>query len=399
MRGRRRTPPGSRHAGEGRVHRDVHWLRGLRWTLVAVVAVGGTGFAFAYGLGLRANPVPPPAPAAPALAAEGAPVVTVGAYPLDARPTATVPLVADPTAAGSSAADVRAAGLAADGIPRTALEAYQDAAARESTRAPDCQLPWQLPAAIGRVESDHGRFGDSVLYSDGRSAPPIIGIPLDGNGTALIRDTDHGVLDGDRVYDHAVGPMQFIPSTWRSYGVDANGDGTADPFNVFDAAAAAADYLCAAGGDLSTARGQQRAVSAYNHSSAYVELVLRIERIYSDGALDFGAPADPTPPPDVPPANPGPPLSTGDPGVPPAGSTTTVTVTAAPGSTSAAPSSGGPPPSSGPPSSAPSTSDAPTTDVPSTDPPTSDPPTSDAPTTDAPTTDAPSTDTPATPSP
>ena len=367
-------PPAPRHAGKGHPRRGAGWARRLRWTLVAAVAVGGTGIAFAYGLGLSANPVPPAAPAAPALAAHAAATVTASPYPLDAPPTvALIAAATSGSASASASTDRQAAGLAADGIPRTALEAYQDAATRESTRHPECHLPWQLPAAIGRVESDHGRFGNAVLYSDGLSAPRIIGIPLDGNGTALIRDTDHGVLDRDRVYDHAVGPMQFIPSTWRSYGVDANCDGVADPFNVFDAAAAAGDYLCAAGGDLATAHGQQRAVSAYNHSSAYVELVLRIERIYSDGTLDFGAPADPTPPPAVPPANPGPPLSTGDPGVPPSGSTTTVIVTASPGSTTAPPPSSGPAPSSGPPTSAPPASDPPSSDAPTSETPSSDP--------------------------
>ena len=46
--------------------------------------------------------------------------------------------------------------------------------------------------------------------------------------------------------------MQFIPSTWALYGADGNGDGVADPFNIFDAAAAAAHYLCRAGGNLQT---------------------------------------------------------------------------------------------------------------------------------------------------
>src|SRR5437764_60980 len=83
-------------------------------------------------------------------------------------------------------------------------------------------------------------FAGAVLHSDGLSTPRVIGIALNGNGTALIRDTDGGRLDGDTVYDRAVGPMQFIPSTWAGWSVDANGDGRADPFNIFDAAAAAA---------------------------------------------------------------------------------------------------------------------------------------------------------------
>jgi membrane-bound lytic murein transglycosylase B len=97
--------------------------------------------------------------------------------------------------------------LAADGIPAVALDAYRKAAARVAGTYPGCGLPWPLLAAIGRVESDHGRFAGSQLYTDGTDAPRVIGIPLNGQGTALIRDSDHGLLDGDTVYDRAVGPM------------------------------------------------------------------------------------------------------------------------------------------------------------------------------------------------
>jgi membrane-bound lytic murein transglycosylase B len=200
--------------------------------------------------------------------------------------------------------------LAADGIPATALLAYRQAADREQLRVPGCGLSWPLLAAIGRVESDHGRFAGAVLHTDGLSAPPVIGIPLDGHGTALIRDTDGGRLDGDRTYDRAVGPMQFIPSTWAGYGVDADGDGAANPFDIFDAAAAAADYLCAAGGDLTTLEGQRRAVLAYNHSDAYLETVLSLEAVYARGVPGLTVPvlpSDPGPilPPTAPPVNPG----------------------------------------------------------------------------------------------
>jgi membrane-bound lytic murein transglycosylase B len=203
--------------------------------------------------------------------------------------------------------------LAADGIPRTALNAYENGAQRANLIYPTCQIPWPLLAGIGRVESDHGRFGGAVLYSNGTSSHKILGIPLDGTRSAKIPDTDNGRLDGDKVWDRAVGPMQFIPSTWRSYGVDGNGDGVVDPFNIFDAAAAAADYLCVAGGDLGTEHGQERAVLAYNHSSAYLAEVLGLERTYAAGVgliVPVG-PAAPTPPkktPHVPPVDPGPPL-------------------------------------------------------------------------------------------
>ena len=74
----------------------------------------------------------------------------------------------------------------------------------------------------------------------------------------------------------AVGWMQFIPSTWKAYGVDANGDGRADPYNPVDAICAAARYLKAAGGDTNLRRG----IFAYNHASWYVDEVLLYARQY-----------------------------------------------------------------------------------------------------------------------
>jgi Transglycosylase SLT domain len=74
----------------------------------------------------------------------------------------------------------------------------------------------------------------------------------------------------------AVGWMQFLPSTWKMYGVDANGDGRADPYNPVDAICSAARYLKAAGGDTDI----QKAIFAYNHASWYVDEVLLYARQY-----------------------------------------------------------------------------------------------------------------------
>nr|WP_254704719.1 lytic murein transglycosylase [Rhodococcus pyridinivorans] len=160
------------------------------------------------------------------------------------------------------------------GIPTTALEAYGHAAAVLAVGTPDCGLSWTTLAGIGNVESSHGRFGGASLGSDGSVSPPIRGVPLDGTrGNAEIRDTDGGRLDGDPVLDRAVGPMQFIPETWERWGVDANGDGIADPDNIDDAALTAGRYLCDRGGDLTTAEGWMNALMAYNRSTEYLMLV------------------------------------------------------------------------------------------------------------------------------
>jgi murein DD-endopeptidase MepM/ murein hydrolase activator NlpD len=94
-------------------------------------------------------------------------------------------------------------------------------------------VPWQVLAAINEVETDYGR--DLSLSSAG-----------------------------------AEGWMQFLPSEWAQYGVDANGDGWEDPYNPADAIFAAARYLKAAGGDTDV----KAAVFSYNHSQAYVESVM-----------------------------------------------------------------------------------------------------------------------------
>jgi membrane-bound lytic murein transglycosylase B len=162
-----------------------------------------------------------------------------------------------------------------------ALDAYLRAALDIEAVHPTCGLPWWLLAGIGRVESGHGTFATSELDAAGTARPSIIGIALDGgNDTAVITDTDGGTLDGDVVSDRAVGPMQFIPSTWSRYAADGNGDAVADPQNLYDAAHAAADYLCTAGGDLTTDAGIHRAVFAYNHSEAYVSNVLSFAQDY-----------------------------------------------------------------------------------------------------------------------
>jgi membrane-bound lytic murein transglycosylase B len=170
------------------------------------------------------------------------------------------------------------------GIPAAALAAYQRAETVINSADQSCHLSWQLIAAIGRVESDHGRTNGNSLDSKGDARPGIYGIALDGsNGTTRISDTDAGQYDADAKFDRAIGPMQFIPSTWSVVGVDADGDGQRNPQDIDDAALATAVYLCSGSDDLSTTSGQEGAVYRYNHSQSYVDLVLSIMNAYLDG--------------------------------------------------------------------------------------------------------------------
>jgi membrane-bound lytic murein transglycosylase B len=159
------------------------------------------------------------------------------------------------------------------GIPARALRAYAVAADLTNDAAPTCRIGWNTVAAIGFVESAHGSQGGGSLTTTGRASGPIIGPSLNGDSFAAIPDTDAGALDGDALWDHAVGPMQFIPSTWNLAGRDGNGDGVADPLNIDDAALSAATYLCAGGRDLTTDRGWTDAVLSYNQSDSYVRQV------------------------------------------------------------------------------------------------------------------------------
>lgn len=177
-----------------------------------------------------------------------------------------------------TAANPSAAGLPTTGgnnsIPATALLAYKKAADRLAVEDPSCHLPWSLLAGIGRVESNHARGwgSNSGLTAAGVATPAILGPVLDGSvpGTARLLDTDGGQLDGNASFDRAVGPLQFVPGTWKLLGRDGNGDGVADPNNIWDASLSAGAFLCDGGRDLSNPAAQSAAVFAYNPSQDYV---------------------------------------------------------------------------------------------------------------------------------
>ncbi len=181
-------------------------------------------------------------------------------------------------------------------MPLAALNAYRRAAASVAYSYAGCQLSWGVVAAIGQVESGHGRFGGASVLANGTTQPIILGLQLNGKGpVAAIRDTDNGKLDGDKVWDRAVGPMQFIPSTWAVLGADGDGNGKVNPHDFDDAALATARYLCSGGGNMSILSEARGAVFRYNQSDEYVDLVLTLANAYDSGVVDV-VPNDVAPP-------------------------------------------------------------------------------------------------------
>ena len=168
-------------------------------------------------------------------------------------------------------------------IPVIALEAYAYAARVAEVENPKCHIAWTTLAGIGQVESHHGTYRGATLAPNGDVSPPIRGVRLDGTGDNLrIVGEDDGT-GADRGVARAMGPMQFIPETWRLYGVDAHNDGIASPDNIDDAALSAAGYLCWRGKDLATPRGWISALRAYNNSGVYARAVRDWATAYAKG--------------------------------------------------------------------------------------------------------------------
>jgi hypothetical protein len=162
-----------------------------------------------------------------------------------------------------------------EGIRPELVDAYTLAVALAPT---DCHVSLSLLAAIGQVES--GNLAGQRITADHRVVPGVLGPVLDGSTYAEILDTDDGRWDGNKTWDRALGPLQLLPASWRTVGMDSDGDGVRDPQNVYDAAGAAMVYLCDGGRDLGTRKGLEEAILAYNHSRDYLRLVLAWKTVF-----------------------------------------------------------------------------------------------------------------------
>ncbi|MBB1011290.1 hypothetical protein BXY47_0707 [Dietzia kunjamensis] len=234
-------------------------------------AVTASAIAVLSAVGLNMDTSRPAPPDITPLAEYAPSTPTVTEAPATSRTTEPSPEEApaapeDPGAAHIEPATIPDGPL---GIPGIALDAYHRAADRLNAEKPACEMDWTLLAGIGQVESNQGRGRFDV---HGNTIGRILGPRLDGSlpGTAVITDTDGGRFDGDAEFDRAVGPVQFIPSTWAGLGRDANDDGVADPNNIYDGALSAASLLCGQGGSMADPAARTRAVLAYNNSLAYV---------------------------------------------------------------------------------------------------------------------------------
>ncbi|MFI2710083.1 lytic murein transglycosylase [Micromonospora sp. NPDC018662] len=291
-----RVRPRQLATGVARATRDWSRRPGGRTTLPALFLLALVGAAVAAGAVLVPAAVRKPEPVAveatsaapvqgvpqtgavpgltgaPALPGPTGPPGTVGptGTPLPGGPTAN-PVLPGGRPADALAGWAERVGRATD-IPTVALQAYGYAELVLAQTHRSCQLSWTTLAAIGFVESGHGSANKAKLGANGVAAPQILGARLDGQGgRSRILDTDQGRLDGDKEFDRALGPMQFIPSTWQEIGADADNDGVKNPHDIDDAALAAGEYLCKGGRNMTIPGDWWGAILSYNDVRRYAQ--------------------------------------------------------------------------------------------------------------------------------
>jgi membrane-bound lytic murein transglycosylase B len=180
------------------------------------------------------------------------------------------------------------------GIPAMALSAYRNAERMMAGAYPGCGVSWNLLAGIGRIESMHANGG--ATDARGTAVRPIYGPALDGTlpGNEVIVQSAGGRVS----YARAMGPMQFLPGTWSRYASDGDGDGRADPQNLYDATLAAARYLCSGGLNLRDPSQVLAAILRYNNSMPYARNVMGWAAAYATGVVPIDLPplTGPAPP-------------------------------------------------------------------------------------------------------
>jgi membrane-bound lytic murein transglycosylase B len=180
------------------------------------------------------------------------------------------------------------------GIPAVALSAYRNAERMMAVSDPACGISWNLLAGIGRIESGHA--GGGATDAHGTAVRPIYGPTLDGTlpGNEVVVQSS---APGRVIYARAMGPMQFLPGTWVRYASDGDGDGVADPQNLYDATLAAARYLCSGNLNLRDQSQVLASILRYNNSMPYAQNVLGWAAAYATGVVPVDLPPLTGPPP------------------------------------------------------------------------------------------------------
>jgi membrane-bound lytic murein transglycosylase B len=297
-----RRPAGALAVGRfNQRHRATLRQRAIHTTRNSTLSVAAiTSLVLACAVSGEAHRILPPTPALPRIAMTAVAVDAATGRELSGpavvavtRPAAGLHVAAATKSAPPPASVVNSP--RAPGIPSMALAAYRNAEQMMATSNPDCGVSWNLLAGIGRIESGHANGG--ATDARGTAVQPIYGPALDGTlpGNETIVQSS---VAGSVTYSRAMGPMQFLPGTWARYAADGDGDGVADPQNLYDSTLAAARYLCSGGMNLRDPSQVMAAILRYNNSIPYARNVLGWAAAYATGVVPVDLPpvSGPAPP-------------------------------------------------------------------------------------------------------